>query len=242
MQQPDDSSAWADVRSPAVLPRPDTIRSARDSTLGVFIDPARGAALHRLRTVIVERVNSGQPVPCVQESGGWVSDDPKARSRAAWRCLDCAAFIACERYVDEHPERGGVWAGRGYSSVSPVVPYLERSEPVTTRPDDGPDCGSKPPDVSMGVPTIPRITRDTRSTKEVIMTSTTSTTGNCLCGCDEPTTRNYRPGHDARHVSNLVREVTGGTLDKRGALKALPTEPLREKFTRALGKVKAVAA
>lgn len=68
------------------------------------------------------------------------------------------------------------------------------------------------------------------------MTTTTNTTGKCLCGCDEPTSRNYRPGHDARHVSNLVREVTGGSLDKRAALKVLPTEPLREKFTRSLGK------
>jgi hypothetical protein len=69
----------------------------------------------------------------------------------------------------------------------------------------------------------------------------TAATGTCLCGCGEPTARNYRPGHDARHVSQLVREVAAG-LDKRAALKGLPTEPLRAKLTRALGKTKPVAA
>jgi len=67
------------------------------------------------------------------------------------------------------------------------------------------------------------------------MTSTTDPTpGTCKCGCGEPTPRNYRPGHDARHVGQLARAVAAGTTDKRAALKALPTEPLKAKFTKAL--------
>lgn len=72
-------------------------------------------------------------------------------------------------------------------------------------------------------------------------TMTTNTTGNCLCGCGERAGRNYRPGHDARHVSTLVRAVAEGTTDKRAALKALPTDALREKFARALVRVTAKA-
>lgn len=60
--------------------------------------------------------------------------------------------------------------------------------------------------------------------------------GTCLCGCGETAPRNYRPGHDARHVSQLARAVREGTLDKRAATRALPTEPLRQKLTRSIAK------
>lgn len=63
-----------------------------------------------------------------------------------------------------------------------------------------------------------------------------STPGTCLCGCGENAPRSYRPGHDARHVSQLARAVREGTLDKRAALRAVPTEPLRAKLTRVLAK------
>ncbi len=65
---------------------------------------------------------------------------------------------------------------------------------------------------------------------------TTNEPSPCLCGCGEPTARNYRPGHDARHVGQLARAVVAGAADKRAALRALPTEALRAKLTRAADK------
>ncbi|TXK18443.1 hypothetical protein [Homoserinibacter sp. GY 40078] len=58
--------------------------------------------------------------------------------------------------------------------------------------------------------------------------------GTCKCGCGEQVKRDYRPGHDARHVSQLTRAVREGAIEKRVALRLLPTESLREKLTRTL--------
>lgn len=64
----------------------------------------------------------------------------------------------------------------------------------------------------------------------------------CGCGQDILVTSNYRPGHDARHVANLVNGVLQGIgrEDERPgfryaeALRHLPTFALRAKFRRSL--------
>lgn len=73
---------------------------------------------------------------------------------------------------------------------------------------------------------------------------TTSSTG-CLCGCKFATinpTANYRPGHDASHVSNLLGALaakTGGfSQDDVDALGVqLPSPALRVKFQTAADRL-----
>lgn len=64
----------------------------------------------------------------------------------------------------------------------------------------------------------------------------------CLCGCGSEVSGNYRPGHDARHVSEVYKRFVKGCDNDpqwyehgtlyRYAINALPTEALKEKFRR----------
>lgn len=197
---------------------------------GLEISPARSAALADLHGAIGEALRAGQSVPCVADpEGGWTSDDKTERARAAWRCLDCAAFLICDQYASRFRESGGVWAGVGFSGERSML-YLERAEPESITYEE------INPHVWMDSEPEQPLTRGFHQPKEEPMSKSTARNSTaCLCGCDAPTARNYRPGHDARHVSNLVRAVGEG-LDKRAALKVLPTEALRVKFTRAISK------
>lgn len=199
--------------------------------------PTRAEALAELHQDICQQVAAGRSIPCVQEEGGWTADDSQSRARAAWRCLDCAAFLACERYVTEYPEQSGVWAGRGYSVYNPPTNYLDRPEPPATRPD----CKTpyvrpkrRAGIVPQAIPSKPRLIEH----KEIAMAKNSNPASDtCKCGCGETAPRNYRPGHDARHVSQLARAVRDGSLDKRAALRAVAaSEKLQAKLTRALAK------
>lgn len=59
----------------------------------------------------------------------------------------------------------------------------------------------------------------------------------CLCGCGTPVPRksNYRPGHDARHVGVVAREVASlpsrSTKKIAALIQSLPTDALRDKAT-----------
>lgn len=72
------------------------------------------------------------------------------------------------------------------------------------------------------------------------LTNPTSTAAFCLCGCYEETGPKafYRPGHDARHVSNLLAAIIAeGNLSTANVArysKALPSEALRFKLERAV--------
>lgn len=59
----------------------------------------------------------------------------------------------------------------------------------------------------------------------------------CRCGCGEPVTKLYRPGHDARHVSQLVRVWVEQPDQRDGVEDAveLLSFRLRCKFNRAVG-------
>lgn len=50
-------------------------------------------------------------------------------------------------------------------------------------------------------------------------TDVTKPTGNeCLCGCGAPVKRRYRPGHDARYVSQQAQVFVAATPDDRSAI------------------------
>lgn len=54
----------------------------------------------------------------------------------------------------------------------------------------------------------------------------------CACGCGGTTSTRaaiYLPGHDARHVSQVVRKVRLGDIPREEVNKVLPTQPLQEK-------------
>lgn len=96
---------------------------------GNVISAARTAALADLHEAVRSAIRARQEVPCVADpEGGWTSDEKRAREHAAWRCLDCPAFLACEQYRFAFPESGGVWAGVGYSPTR-AIDYLQRPEP-----------------------------------------------------------------------------------------------------------------
>lgn len=81
------------------------------------------------------------------------------------------------------------------------------------------------------------------------MSNSTSTPVNsasafCLCGCYQETSAKsfYRPGHDARHVSNLIAELYNSIQDGQGisqemidsSAKSLPSLALKVKFQNAM--------
>lgn len=73
---------------------------------------------------------------------------------------------------------------------------------------------------------------------------TTAQINNCKCGCGAEVNKNYRPGHDARHVTNLVNELFDRSPEWEFSVEIfdkiiqelqdqLPTERLANKFTNA---------
>ncbi|MCK8608876.1 hypothetical protein [Agromyces sp. C10] len=74
--------------------------------------------------------------------------------------------------------------------------------------------------------------------------ATANTAHACLCGCEQEITTKalFKPGHDARLVSNLVAIVVADNLTKAGVTKlakGLPSEALRAKFERAVARATA---
>lgn len=73
-------------------------------------------------------------------------------------------------------------------------------------------------------------------------TNTTANTAHaCLCGCGLPITTKalFKPGHDAKMVSNLVAVVVADNLSKAGIAKlakTLPSDALRRKFENAAAR------
>lgn len=66
----------------------------------------------------------------------------------------------------------------------------------------------------------------------------------CLCGCGKPVTSkvNYRPGHDARHVSALVNKAAQHSFADSivtPLVTLLPTESLKVKFIAAVDRAAA---
>ena len=65
----------------------------------------------------------------------------------------------------------------------------------------------------------------------------------CKCGCGAPTSgkkASYRPGHDARHVSRLVRAIKAASPEESALLQQVAAQDLSDKLlmklTRALTK------
>lgn len=61
--------------------------------------------------------------------------------------------------------------------------------------------------------------------------------GDCKCGCGEKTGGGlYRPGHDARHVSQLVAKVKAGDLALHDAVEEVAhSQKLQDKLRKAVG-------
>lgn len=65
-------------------------------------------------------------------------------------------------------------------------------------------------------------------------TTQTKTGVFCKCTCGKVTDNTYAPGHDAKHVSLMIREVLAGNIDREAARAQLPSMALRVKFDNAL--------
>lgn len=88
------------------------------------------------------------------------------------------------------------------------------------------------------------ITEEVAETKERAAATNHAelTSRECLCGCKAKLTAksNYRPGHDARHVSNLVRATKESATDQQKQIQQHASKVLSQKlflkYMRALGK------
>lgn len=69
--------------------------------------------LDRLMSEIHREVEAGERVPCVDPQRGhwWLSEDREQAEAASHACGTCPALAACRRYIEQHPEPAGVWAG-----------------------------------------------------------------------------------------------------------------------------------
>lgn len=72
---------------------------------------------------------------------------------------------------------------------------------------------------------------------------TKNETKTCRCGCGQPVKKDYRQGHDARHVSNLVLAAVTGQVTYEAAIKDLDAQArLITKFERAYNNAQDKAA
>lgn len=62
----------------------------------------------------------------------------------------------------------------------------------------------------------------------------TATLAKCACGCGRTTKARYAPGHDARHVSQLLAKINAKEVTLAAAKKQLSTEALQAKLTNAI--------
>jgi hypothetical protein len=67
--------------------------------------------------------------------------------------------------------------------------------------------------------------------------NTKSELSRCTCGCGQPANRQYLPGHDAKHVAELVRKVKSGELGRREAAKMLPSAALKNRLRQRLSRL-----
>ncbi len=162
---------------------------------------------------------------CVDDPyDGWTAEDARLRSRAALRRNGCSVLDICAESAERHRERFRVWGGRGLPPTFAQPASNEEidahvwMDPVPKRPRDP----GRPP---------PKDRPMTRTNAKTIKPAAPANSI-CRCGCGEPAARNYRPGHDARHVGQLVaiaKTELPGIPDHEGAKalhELLPTEPL----------------
>lgn len=73
----------------------------------------RSEALLELMSVLFAHQEAGERIPCLVPSisDRWLSEDYDEQEAAALGCSTCPALTTCRRYVEEHPEPCGVWAG-----------------------------------------------------------------------------------------------------------------------------------
>ncbi len=66
-------------------------------------------------TLVVVLRAAGRPVPCMDTSAearrAWTSDDHAEQSIAARLCAGCAGLAGCRRFIEDHPDEWGVYAG-----------------------------------------------------------------------------------------------------------------------------------
>src|SRR5262245_33529127 len=82
-------------------------------------------------------------------------------------------------------------------------------------------------------------TGEMATTRKTKATAAAPKEGTCRCGCGEATTVRYRPGHDARHCSQLRKQFEDGKLTRDQALAAVSHS---DKLTAKLGRSLDLAA
>ena len=221
----------------------------------------------RLIEQVHAAVEGGVEVPCVgPNSGEWTSDDPADQERAADQCWDCPLVFQCRAYAIAAGESAGVWGGfapeleraQNRRRYRPNAEAKERAKErrralraarkAEARQKDCADAyayilmegGADKAQIRQQIGTPP--------VEKIIATEIPVNT--CACGtCHEPVGRKamYSPGHDARHVSVLLRGLINEHADGRKVTKALiaaeakhlPSERLRAKFIRAAERLAA---
>lgn len=128
---------------------------------------------------------------------------------------------------------------RPFDSLAGEAPNLEcvdRAGCAEAMLDALPEPGA-PKSSRKATSASPRAPRPASEPKEPRQKAPKAAGGPCRCGCEEVTGGgSYRPGHDSRHVKNLVAGVRAGGVTLEAAIEQLPSEALRDKLRKQLEK------
>lgn len=248
------------ARLHAVLDLPRSTESNGDTVAARFVPADPGTLYAQLLHEVHECANA-ESIPCLGPGGeAWTSDDYDDQQIAADRCLDCPAMFLCRAYAEAAGEKAGTWGGetRDPARKPPLDTASARADRARWKRKKSPVQTEIVPKylgmfslkTGAGAPTThrpngyPAMNTKTQSPANINADGELTTGHFCKCDCGEviTTKATFRPGHDARMVSNLVAVVVADSLTKAGIdklAKTLPSDALKAKFLRAAARATA---
>lgn len=218
-------------------PREAGERATEAHALGFALTGTTGAAYDDLNHALLLAHERGQEVPC-RGTGSelWTSDDPDDQVVAADRCYDCPALLLCKAYADLAKESTGVWGGELRDPVTRKLTLCTKGLHDITQPG-AVRVNSRGWKQCLACRATSneryearRATREPRRPRPIrarVQHAAKSTGRACACGCDGRTRGGrYLPGHDARHIGQLVKYIRAGAITESRALHSLAETPL----------------
>lgn len=193
---------------------------------------ATGATYDDLNHALLLAHERGQEVPC-RGTGSelWTSDDLDDQILAADRCYDCPAMLLCKQYADLAEESTNVWGGELRDPATRKLALCGRGLHDITQPEavrvnsrGWKQClACRAASQEKRTRERPARTRPVRARVHQVAKPTGQI---CACGCGGRTRLGrYLPGHDARHVGQLVKYVRAGAISEERALRTLTETP-----------------
>lgn len=236
---------------------PDLLVPVRVAPKVTETPPDPGEMYAELMEAATFLAEAGRPTPCTGPgASAWTSDDPDDQEFAADRCMDCPLAEVCREYALAAGVTAGVWGGyvaehRRRKRHQPSAEAKARAKARRRARRAEGNCGEVSRHVFLGSGAENPSSED-RNGYPTMNTKANQITGTCTCGCGAETSKraNYRPGHDARHVSTLIGYLENDLADGKkitareiaSLAKQLPSAALQAKFRRAAERFAAKAA